>query len=161
MHQGGGGFAGHKWDNDNFPAARLDDAPLFLVESFERVIAALYVNIRLRRAQKIRRARFRKNINRIDKPERGQNRGAVGFVIDGPPGAFQLAHPGVAVESDQERIAAISSSFEIHHVPGVQQIEASVGHHDFFAGGAHRFAPDIEAARRNDFGLKIHRPDFG
>src|SRR5688572_463195 len=46
------GFAGNKWDNHNPPSCLFDGAPLFLLQGFQRVIAALDVDVRLSMSEK-------------------------------------------------------------------------------------------------------------
>ena len=46
--RGGGGFAGHKRNDDDFAACFLDGLALILVQRIQRVIASFDVNVRLR-----------------------------------------------------------------------------------------------------------------
>ncbi len=44
--------------------------------------------------------------------------------------AFQLAHAGVAIHADDERVAEIAGLLEAANVAGMQHVEAAVGEND-------------------------------
>ena len=68
--------------------------------------------------------------------------------IDRTPVTLGLLHAAIAVESDHEQVGLRSRKREALDVPGVQQVEASVGESDAPAGVALALERGLQFVRR-------------
>ena len=84
---------------------------------------------------------FRENMHGIDGLQRGQNRSPVFRAVQRPACAFQCAHSVVVGHSDQQRVALRAGVFEIRHMAQMQQVKATIRHHQFFPSAPQFVAP--------------------
>ncbi len=120
-------FARHQRDDDYFSTSAFHDVPFFRVQSFQSIIPALGVNIRLGHLEETAGAPFGKNANPIHARERGQDCSAVGFGIEWTIGTFELMHTFIAIHSHEQGIAGTLRRFQVSDMPQMQQVKASVG----------------------------------
>ena len=75
--------------------------------------------------------------------------------------AQRLADRAVAVDAHQERVPEVARLFEVGHMPNVQQVKTTVGHHQGLAPGAHLRTPGGERFPRKHFLAKVHAGSLG
>lgn len=97
---------------------------------------------------------FLKDQDVIDSRERRYETRAILLAHQRTALALEAAHAGIAVDADNQQIAGRPGSFEITQMPDMQQVEAAIGQHDAFAGGARRLDDLRRALERNDLGLR-------
>jgi hypothetical protein len=93
-------------------------------------VAAFYKHIRKQAGDDFAWREIIENHDRVDAFQCGENFGALAFRQDWTPGAFQLADTGITVEADNERVPETAGLLETADVPGMQQIETTVGEDD-------------------------------
>lgn len=149
--ESGGRPAGDQREDHDASACGFDRAPLVCVEGVQRVIAAFDIDIGLSQGQEPDSSGLRKDANRIDASEGGQDHGAVGFGVDGAGRTFEGADGCVAVEPDQQGVAEVAGGFEVLDVAGMEDIEATVRDDDARMALALPGAPGVEVVQGHDF----------
>jgi hypothetical protein len=161
FQQRGGGFSGDERKDGNFSAGLFHDAAFFLIEGFQGVIAAFYVDVRLGNGKKPAGGFLGKNAHATDAFQSGKHRGAILLVVDGAIRAFQLLDRIVAADANQQQVAQIAGHLEIRDVAKVQDIEATVRDDEALAGGADVGAPGGQPSPGDLLLAKIHLVDIG
>jgi len=113
---------------------------LLWIERFHSVVATLGINVRADGTDEARGALVIEDDHRIHGAQRGEDLGAVVFVVHRARGAFERAHGGVRVHGHHHRISQSAGLIEITHMARVQQIEAAVGEHQLFTRRIHLVA---------------------
>jgi len=114
-------------------------------------ILALDQNVGFNRANNFLGARFVEHNHVINRFQRGEDSRPLGRRIDGARVALKPTHAAIAVESDHEQVGLRARKREHLDMPGVQQIEASVGERD------PPTAAPLALQRRLEF---VHRMDL-
>jgi hypothetical protein len=94
------------------------------------VVGALGMNVGAQKLEKCFDIRFAEENNVIDDTERGHQLCASIFVKDGTAGAFENAHAGIGVDSNDQDVAFAARALEVANVADVESIEATVGKND-------------------------------
>ena len=89
-------------------------------------VAAFYQHIGKQPRDDFTRREVVENQNGINAFQRGDNFRAFPLGQNGPPLAFQLPYTGIAVETDDQRLAKLARLFQAAHVARMQQVEAPV-----------------------------------
>ena len=70
----------------------------------------------------------------IDTAQGGQNLGPIEFAIHRTSGPLEFTDRSIGIHRNHQRIAAAAGLLEIADMPRVQEVEASVGEDESFAG---------------------------
>ena len=70
----------------------------------------------------------------INGAQSGEDNGAVHFLVDRPSRAFIAEHRGIAIQSNNQRVALSARKFQITDMTPMQDVEASVREDKFAAG---------------------------
>lgn len=113
----------------NFCVGILKGAALLWVQRLNRVVASFRVNIGAQTTDFFVQARSGKDEDSIHATERGEEVGAVCFVIAGAAGAFQFAHGGITVDCDNQSVPQGGGLREVAGMSPVEEVETAVGQH--------------------------------
>ena len=101
--------------------------------------------------RKCRRAHLGKNRHRIDHAPSGEQFRPVGLRHERPVRPFKLAHRGIAVQPDPEKIAKSARLGQVAQMADMQQVEAAVGGHDDAAFPAQLLAKSGDFVKSQNF----------
>jgi hypothetical protein len=133
--------SGEEADELDLGLAGFEGGAFVGVEGFEGVIPAFDINLGLDLANDLNGSDGGENGHSVHAAESGEDVGAVGLAIDGAIGAFELADGIIAVDSDEEGVAAGAGGLKVLDMAGVEEIEAAIGQDDAEAGLALGFPP--------------------
>jgi hypothetical protein len=112
---------------DHAAATRLDDVTAD--DLIGRPIGALHENVRLEaRDDSVRRVLVEDD-DGIDRCERRNDLGALGFGVDRATGPLVGADRPIGVDADDERVAFGARRLQVAHVAGMQDVVDPVGEH--------------------------------
>jgi hypothetical protein len=94
------------------------------------IVGAFGVNCRPKYIEHAPDIRLVEHYDMIHASKRGDKSCAFGFVENGAVQTFDCADRPVTVDRHDESIAELSGTFEVSHMPDMQDIEASVGEND-------------------------------
>ena len=90
-------------------------------------VGALHQHVGLDRADQAVRRLLVEDDHAVDAGQRGEEFRALGLGNDGPAGPLVGAHGSVGVDADDQQLARPSRVLQVADVPGVQQVEYTVG----------------------------------
>jgi hypothetical protein len=127
-YDGGGGLARSEWHHDH-PASPFLDFSSADYRVFG-VVSTLNDDVGLEELHQIEWRVLRKDYDKVDSLERGEDIGPLGLTSDRASRPLQAPHRSVAVDPDDERIRRRPRGNQEVDVSGVEQVENSVGESD-------------------------------
>lgn len=149
-----------EWDDHDLASRAGDGGAFIAIERFDGVVTPFDVNFRLRECQKLRRTNIWKDAYGRDGFERSQHHGAIILAIDRAVFPFQGANGGIAIEAHKERRSLVTGVLQISNVPGMEDIEATVGDNERRVGRRKGSSPRGELRVGNKLCSEIHNPDY-
>jgi hypothetical protein len=92
-----------------------------------RIVAPFDDHVRLEMPDEVERRVLREDYDEIDAFERRQHVCAFGVAAHGARRTLEAAHGLIAVDSDDERVGGVARGGEDVDVPGMKQVEHTVG----------------------------------
>ena len=135
---------------DDHDAASASFDLLTLRDAFGGVVGALGVKVRMNFADQGADIGFRKDYNRIDICESGQDLRTFFSGDYGTAFAFQRARRGIRVDRDDDFAAEFARRMQIAHMAHVQHIETTVGQRDAVGSAAPFRDPLLEFTPREN-----------
>ena len=86
----------------------------------------------------------------------GEDAGAISVGVNRSGGAFQLTHGIIAVYTNEQCVALVTSRFKVAYVPKVKEVKAAVGNDEPLAALAEVFSPFRQLVPRDNLVAKIH-----
>ncbi len=129
LHEICGGISRREWNGNHAAAGGFD----FFASGdlLERPVRALHQNIRKHARNQFARSRLIKNRHVIDGSKRGQNFGAILLRHERTFGALVAANAAIAIDGHDQQIAQRARLRQAPHMARMQQIETSVGEHNY------------------------------
>ena len=87
---------------------------------------ALDEDMRENRFDESARLVFVEDDDAVDGAQSGEDNGAVRLGVDRPSGAFVAEHRGIAIQSNDQRVALSARKFQVTDMAAMQDVEASV-----------------------------------
>lgn len=129
-----------KGEKLNLGARRLESCALAGMESFQTVITGFDINVGFNRRDLRYEVRRGEDDYVIDAGECPESKRALSLTLHGACRTFQNTRTGIGIQRDDEMIAEFTGLLKKIDMPGMQQIEAAVGHHQPAARSAQTFA---------------------
>jgi hypothetical protein len=124
-------MARREFCQNDAPAMRFDNvASTHIV----RPIMPLYENVRQDGLDERPRLVLVKEDDTIDGTKRGKDRRAIALRIDRPARAFDPKHGGIAVQTDNERVALSPRKVEVLNMTAVENIKTAIREDEFSSG---------------------------
>ena len=146
-------------EQNDSSADTLDEATFLLINLVQRIVATFHVNVWTNQIQELHGVTLSKYKYTIHTFERRDDKGAIGFGVDGATRSFEMADAGVVVYADEQGIRLVAGRFQIGYVPGMQQIETTVGHGKPTPGISPLLAPARQGFQRENLVSTIHYPE--
>jgi len=124
----GGGLSRGEGDDDALPAPAPDFGGAD--DGFGRIVSALDDDVRTEVVDQLERGVLVEHRDGIDGLQPGEHVGALRFAADRAVRSLEAPDARVAVEADDERVAALTRTTKDVEVSGVQQVKNAVGEYD-------------------------------
>ena len=124
---------------------------LALGNGLDGVVSALAVDIRSKRFEQGHNSRFRKDHDKIDRAESGQELRAVLGGKNRPALPLHPSHAGIVIDSHDEHVGLPRCAFQVADVPDVQEVETATGERDRTSGPTQVGGASNQLVSRNDF----------
>ncbi len=146
-------------EQNNFPADTFDEATFLLINLVQRIVATFHVNVWTDQIQKLHGVALPKYKYTVHTFQCRNDKRAIGFGVDRATGSFEMADSCVVVYADQQGIRLVAGRFQIGYVPGMQQVETTVGYGKPTPGIAPLLAPARQGFWRKNLVSTIHYPE--
>lgn len=123
----GGGKALDAGDNADGSAVAFDEAPFFLMDGVELIVAAFGIDVGPQFVEEGQGTCIREDRDVVDAFEGGQDQGPFGLGVDGAARPFDFANRGVAIEPNDQYVALPRGFDQVGHVASVEDVETAVG----------------------------------
>ena len=143
FQQGAGGFSGHDWQQHDFDPRCLKHVAFILVDGFQSVIAPFDVNVRLDAFQKSSGVQFLKNMDGIDRLQRGEDGRAIVGAVCWPSRLLSTrsCHRHRWLRRRATRVALLAGVFEMVTWPRCRMSKQPLVTTSFFPASPQAVAP--------------------